>query len=320
MNIETDTFVFVIGVPRSGTTWLFDMIASHEAIASLKGSNTFLQSYVFPLENIYQWEKRMFLDKGFSRGLPSKFSPDDFEEFIRLSIKSFYARVPGDYRFYVEKATDLTSVLHKIRKYIPKSKFVHIIRDGRNCTVSRIKNRNKYGPPFGVDSVHEGAVTWKNQILEARKNTSGFSADVLEIRYEDLLRDPVNLLQKIFSHIGLETDSESIARIARENDFRNRPVSNPTSGVITPHGEPAQPYEREMSRIEVAYFEYLAGDLLESLGYPCQHLLDNRIVHFYVRYAKIRGRMIRKELSEIRNALGRVAYKVVRVVKLMLTG
>ena len=36
-------FVFVIGVPRSGTTWLHQMIAAHDDCVSLNGSNTFLQ-------------------------------------------------------------------------------------------------------------------------------------------------------------------------------------------------------------------------------------------------------------------------------------
>lgn len=320
VNIETDTFIFVIGVPRSGTTWLFDMIASHKDVASLNGSNTFLQMYVFPMENIYEREKHVFADSGFSRGLPSKYSKEEFEELIRDIIRSFYRRIPSNRRFYVEKATDLTSEVHKIRKYIPNSKFIHIIRDGRNCTVSRIKNRKKYGYPFGIEGVHEGAVTWKKQILEARSNSIEFSSDVLEVRYEDLLKDPVNNLRTIFNHVGLEADLESITEIARQHDYKTRPVSNPTSEVITPHGEPVQAYESEMTRTEIAYFEYLAGDLLEALGYPSKRFLDNKAILFYIRYVKIRGRIIKKEFLEIRKALSRVIYKILRIAKLLFAG
>ena len=183
-----------------------------------------------------------------------------------------------------------------------------------------MKNRKKYGSPFGIESVHEGAVTWKSQILEARQNSIEFSADVLEVRYEDLLKDPAHHLRIIFDHIGLEANSGYIMDIARQNDYKTRPVSNPTSEVRTPHGEPAQPYENEMTRTEIAYFEYLAGELLESLGYPCKRLLENKGILCYIRFVKNRGRLIKKELIEIRRALARVAYKTVRIVKLMLTG
>lgn len=319
MNLDTDTFIFVIGVPRSGTTWLFDMIAAHDDVVSLNGSNTFLQQYVFPLKTRYHRERETFTQKGFTRGLPSKLSESEFEKLILGFIQSFYERLPANRGFYVEKATDLTSEIHKIRKYMPNSKFVHVIRDGRNSTLSRIKNRKSLGKPFGVKDLHEGATSWRKQILEARENSAGFSADMIEVKYEDLLKDPEHYLGLIFRHVGLARDEKKIAEICRQFDFNNRPVSNPTSPIANSSGDPWQPYKSEMSISEQAYFEYLAGDMLQSLGYLNKQLLANKKLRVYIKYIRVPGHFINAEISLIRQDLTNVFKRIFRIIKLVFS-
>ena len=287
MRIENSNFIFIIGAPRSGTTWLHKMISAHEDVFSLNGSNTFLQVYIFPLENIYNREKTIFADKGFTRGLPSKLSESQFLSLMTDFIKRFYEILPRDKKYYVEKATDLTSEIHKIKKYIPYSKFVHIIRDGRNETISEIKLRKKYGAPFGSKDVYTGAMRWKKQVEEARMNSSNFLSDVIEIKYEDLLKNTEFFLEKIFKHIGLNCEKKDIIQISEEYHYKNSKVSNPTTEVADSKGNPFKAFAKEMNIFEQALFEHIAGDLLESLGYKTKKLMNNPFYYVYVNFLYI---------------------------------
>ena len=308
--MENTIFIFIIGVPRSGTSWLYEMISAHDDVFSLNGSNTFLHQYMFPLEDLYYLEKQTFTDRGFTRGLASKLSKVEFEKLISDFILRFYNFMPEKQNYYVEKATDITSEMMKIRKYIPNSKFIHIIRDGRNSTISRIKNRKAYGRPFGVKNVYEGAIGWKQQIEEARKNSISFSSDVLEIRYEDILYKPDYYLTKIFQHIGLKSEEKIISEICDKFNHKKRLLSKPNSSILNNDGKPNQVYEIEMSYIDQALFEYLAGDLLNSLGYKNKDLLKNKIILNYIRYFKVPMRIMKERFSAINNRLIRKIKRI----------
>jgi len=286
MNKKT-IFVFVIGAPRSGTTWLYRMISEHCEIYSLNGSNTFLHKYMFPLMERYDREKKLFADRGFTRGLPSKIDKDEFENLISDYITRFYDFLPETQKYYVEKATDITSEIHKIKKFIQNSKFVHIIRDGRNATISEIKLRKRYGAPMGTRDLFSGSIQWKKQIIEARQNSSQFSSDVYEVKYEDLFKNTKYHLKKIFNHIGLMIENSELDRICNKYDYKSNTVSMPTSSVAQDNGELHNAFITEMSKSDQALFEYLAGDVLKILDYPMQNLLDNRIILFFILYVRI---------------------------------
>lgn len=277
-------FIFVIGAPRSGTTWLHKMIAEHPAVYSLNGSNTFLQGYIFPLLDKYEREKIIFTDKGFTRGIPSKLNRGEWEIIISDYVKRFYQIIPHDSKFYVEKATDLTSEIHKIKKYIPNSKFVHIIRDGRNETLSEMKLRKKYGAPFGIEDVYRGAHRWKKQITEARENSEGFKKDYLEIYYEQLFEDTEYYLNKIFLFCGLADENKISKEIGEKYSYKNNTVSMPTSKVANDEGKLINPFEKEMSKIEQALFDYIAGDLLINLGYRSNLTKDKKLLILFIQY------------------------------------
>ena len=298
MDFENRTFIFVIGAPRSGTTWLHNMIAEHSDVYSLNGSNTFLHKYILPLEEEYSKEKCYFKDQGFTRGLPSKLSQTEFEKLLSDFIRRFYEVIPTDKEFYVEKATDITSKIRKIRKYLPNSKFIHIIRDGRNQTLSEVKLRNKYGPPFGVKDIYTGAVRWKQQIEEARINSSAFSSDVLEIKYEDLFTNTELNLSKIFKHIGIPFDAQTLNTICSKFNYNVNPLSTPMSSLVNSDGKPIQVYENEMSLSDKALFEYFAGDLLKSLGYSDNHLLNNKVLFAFTKFIKIPSYFLKLFISK----------------------
>lgn len=305
MNKNT-IFVFVIGAPRSGTTWLHKMIAEQPDIYSLNGSNTFLQGYIFPLLKKYKNEKRIFKERNFTRGLPSKLNEKNWENLLQDFIYRFYSIIPDDYNFYVEKATDLTSEINKIKQYLPNSKFIHIIRDGRNETLSEIKLRKEYGAPFGIQDIYNGANRWKRQITEARIKSESFKSDYLEIYYESLFEETEYYLDKVFKFIGLPDNKETLTEICKLYSYKNNTVSMPTSQIANDQGGLINPYEKEMSKSEIAFFEYIAGDLLDSLGY--KRAVYNRFFHNYIKYIYLPKYLIKLKIFKLYSLMKRLIF------------
>lgn len=287
MEVSSKQFVFVIGAPRSGTTWLHKMIDAHEDVFSLNGSNTFLQRYLFPLQALYDQEKEQFDDKGFTRGLPSKLDQDAFDDLIKGMIHKFYEIIPADARVYVEKATDLTSEIAKIKKYIPSAKFVHIVRDGRNEVLSEMKLQKKYGPPFGIGDLFHGARRWKRQVTEVAALSKDFSDDVLEVRYEDLFSETEVWLSKIFEHVGLPFTEQSVREISNEYNYKKTSVSTPTTSLADSTGRPLNAFQKEMNVFDLALFQFLAGDALQLFGYRLEPVPVGRLLSVYSKWISV---------------------------------
>ncbi len=117
---------------------------------------------------MYNYEKNTFQKKGFNRGLPSKINQYEFNLLLSDYIHTFYNSIPNQFNFYVEKATDLTSKINIIKEFLPNSKYIHIIRDGRNQVISEIKLRKKNGIPFGT-SKH---LYWSKSKVESKLKRS----------------------------------------------------------------------------------------------------------------------------------------------------
>jgi len=263
---------------------------------------------MFNLINIYDGEKKVFTDRGFTRGLPSKINKNDFDGLISDFIGRFYNFLPKNQKYYVEKATDITSEIHKIKKFIPNSKFIHIIRDGRNATISEIKLRKKHGAPMGIEDLYTGALKWQMQIEEAQTNSSQFSSDILEVKYEDLFNNTKFHLREIFEHIGLHNESSEINRICNKYSYKTNTVSMPTSVVAKENGELFNAYLSEMNKMDQALFEFLAGKTLDKLGYPNQNLLDNKFIWFYIKFLRIPVYGLGKKTTLVYRKLKRLIF------------
>src|SRR3954465_4017433 len=77
-------FVALIGAPRSGTTWLQTLVASHDAVVSPQETNLFSR-YVAPLEGRWEFEARGPLEDRRNRrfiGLGSTLTEAQFHEAV----------------------------------------------------------------------------------------------------------------------------------------------------------------------------------------------------------------------------------------------
>jgi hypothetical protein len=283
----------VVGAPRSGTTLLRLMLDSHHELAippetgflgaarRLRGSGDRLREHFFRTVTGFPPEAPAWADYG----IPS----DEFRQALR-SIEPFTASAGfrAFYRLYAARHGkprwgDKTPIycleVALIRRVLPEARFVHIIRDGRDVALSL---REQWFSP-GRDMA-KLAKYWMRCVVRARRAGRG-RADYLEVRYEDLVRDPAPVLAKICRFVELEWDPAMLEHHTRaESRLREH------LGRTAPDGTPIQTREQRLRqqqsslrapdprRIagwrtgmlpeERAEFERVAGKLLRELGYP----------------------------------------------------
>jgi hypothetical protein len=253
--------IFIIGCPRSGTTWLQSILGNHPDVATAGFEITLVHKYLRPIWDAWSHEKSTNA-MGVTHGLPAVWSDGEFEQFTADFIDRVYRKVLGDKSratHVVEKYPQNAYDVEFIRQLFPEAKLIHIIRDGRKVALSLINVRKTAG--FGSDSLPRAIKYWKKSIIAARKGRQ-YQGDYTEIRYEDLLKNGEKLLPGIIDFCGLSYTPEQIREWIEQNSIENKPVSFPTSG------KNAKPeLKKELTTEEKLMFDKIAGDLLVELGY-----------------------------------------------------
>jgi len=147
----------------------------------------------------------------------------------------------------------------------PDARFVHLIRDGRDVTLSYLS------VSWGPRSVWEAARKWRRDVTAGRLHGQELGkARYLELRYEDLVADPRTWLETVCAFADLAFDERMLEH---NKDWRDR-VQAPPGGAERWHRSVAKPvteglrdWRTQMAERDVRAFETIAGRLLTDLGY-----------------------------------------------------
>lgn len=280
---------FIVGVPRSGTTLLRLMLDAHPALA--------IPPETHFVAEVAQRGAAHISAEGFGKFLVQSERWTDF----RLSAAEFLDALKGlqpftrsaglrcFYRLYARRFNknrwgDKTPLyglhMRAIQSLLPEAHFVHIIRDGRDAFLSEQKTWWWDGGHLDI-GVH--AKTWKDTIAATRRNAR-FCHHFLEVRYEDLLRDPARTLKRVCAYLSLPFRPEML-RYHDSAPQRLRELGNlcePDGTVRATKTErrsihklahrPPDPsrigcWRKEMSHAGQTTYQKIAGKLLQNLGY-----------------------------------------------------
>lgn len=272
--ILNQRFVFIIGAPRSGTTWLQAMIGSHPAVCTLDELKLF-DLFTGPWEK--SWKHLIELQKtagGGRRGLSILWAENEFYDFLREFLERVYSSVLAtkpDATIILDKTPGYSNYVEHINRLIPQAKFIHLIRDGRDVAASLRAASRGWGKLWAPKRIESGAHLWKSTLLDARK-ASRYGERYIEFRYEELLADGTAKLQDAFEFIGVSVTKEQTERIYKDHCFDS--MKYESTGVAS-FGLPAGFFRKgqagnwrtELHANERYMLHDTAGDLLCELGY-----------------------------------------------------
>ena len=242
-----DRLVFVVGSPRSGTTFLAGAIGSVTGFVDL-GEVAPVKAAVPELAGVPPVEA--------APGLR------------RLVGRSRRVGLVGDVRA-VEQTPELAHLVPAVKLAFPEAAIVHILRDGRDVACSLLEKpwlrreqlkSDDAGVPYGsyarfwveperreefesASDARRAAWVWRSYVSAARRGGAS-----IELRYEDLAADPRRVAGELAALLDAPLDELAVA-LARVHD------------------ESVGRYRTDLDADQLADVEEEAGDLLRELGY-----------------------------------------------------
>jgi Sulfotransferase family len=283
--------VFVVGCHRSGTNLLYDMLLSSGAFAVYRGYIPVYKMLVPRYGSLHRTESRRKIvdtwlhSKGFRRsGLDAQQLAKTLMEscrnggdFIRV-VMDGVAREQGMSRWAVYDA-DNVLYIPEIKADIPEALFVHIVRDGRDIALS-LRKMGEFRPvPWRrrPASLPATALYWRWMVETGRKYGRLFPNDYIEVRYEELVNAPQQILQELGRFLGSSLDYAQIQtnKLGRMKESNSSFADSRTAA----DSSPVNRWKKLLSEEEVAGLETLIGDCLEQFGYELTVHPRNRQLH-----------------------------------------
>lgn len=170
-----------------------------------------------------------------------------------------FAAVKGK-KIWCEKTPMHVHHLRLLAQEFPESKFIHIVRDGRDCAAS-FHRRWKFNP---VRTIYR----WKHAVSAGKRQGSLLGARYHEVRYEEITTAPEKGFREICAFLDIPFE-ESVLFAAK-----TRPHMS---------GSNAQTIERNSGRAahyfsarKLEKLESVAGRYLTELGYVCRNSSGDR--------------------------------------------
>ena len=243
-----DRLVFVLGSPRSGTTFLAGAIGSLPGfvdlgeVAPVKASIPELAALP-PAEAAGRLRRTLAVARRFG---------------LVASVRS------------VEQTPELAHLVRALPLAYPEAQVVHIIRDGRDVVCSLLEKPwlrpeqgcvDDAGIPYGsyarfwveperreefehASDARRAAWVWRSYVTAARSA----GAQVIELRYEAVTRDPAGVAAVLAPRLAA-------------------PVEPLAAALARAHGSSVGRYTTDLDAEQLAEVEAEAGPLLRELGY-----------------------------------------------------
>lgn len=206
--------VVIVGAPRSGTTWLQQLLCSHPSIASPQETHLF-HEFLGPL--FEKWERqRQWADDAVAAielgkapvrrlvGLPAILDDEQFDDLARNFVAAIVDRSleakPGA-SVVLEKTPSNSMRTDLIDRLLPGVRFIHIVRDPREV-VESLLDAGPWGGNWAPKGPTRAARMWREHFLGARR-AARFGDRYVEIRLEDLRRDTAGVVARLFEFCGV---------------------------------------------------------------------------------------------------------------------
>lgn len=266
--------VFVVGSPRSGTTWLYHLLLSSGSFAVYR-SETHVYNVLAPRFGDLRRERNRaaLLDAWL---LSDRLTLSELDPAVVRRAVEERCFTPGAFlrtvmsmmcdRQGARRWADTTPAhllyMQRIKAEIPDALFVHVVRDGRDVALSMARQEWVRPLPGGRAAGLLGAAAYWEWVVRRGRASGRLLGDAYhEVRYESLVADTRGELERLGAFIGEDLSWEVIQRQAIGS------VSRPNTSFPEAAQNPVGRWREGLSDGDAERLESSIGSLLEELGY-----------------------------------------------------
>jgi hypothetical protein len=238
MNYDGSNIIFIIGAPRSGTTWLQKLLASHPQIKTGQESDVFY-SYIGPQLRAWRGELPIQRSGRGGVGLGCYFREEDFllnlKNYMNVLLKPMLGGL-GAGEFFLEKTPGHALYLPEIMELLPRARIIHILRDGRDVCASLLAASRSWGENWAPKKSWQAAWIWARHVQAVTSFAPNIPPGQFhEIRYEQLHENPLGTMKAMSEFLALGWSESEMMNAIQRNRPDAKAQSNAT--VIPLHGE-----------------------------------------------------------------------------------
>ena len=219
--------IFILGMPRSGTTLIEKIISSHSNVSSISESN-------FIPEKVYEYLNKD--SEGFINFLKSNFQ-DKYNTFI----KSF--NIKG--KIVLDKT--LTNFWHIgcIKIFFPKAKIIHVFRNPKDNCLSIFENLFDYPEGWNSDQnelaeyylIYKDLMNFWNKLFEN---------SILHIKYEDIILNTESKVKEIIKFCDLKWENACLEFHKNNNPIKTLSFNQANKPIYKTSVNKYELYEKEL--------------------------------------------------------------------------
>jgi tetratricopeptide (TPR) repeat protein len=192
-GVEDDTPVFVVGMPRSGTSLVEQILASHSLIHGA-GELMTVPRLISTCEQATSTRYPL---------LANVLSTQTYHNFGNSYLTEARANA-GDAEYVVDKLPGNFLYLGMIHAALPHARFIHCVRDGKDNAISIFKNLFGAYTPYGYDLWEIGRMQCLHHMIMDHWKKVLPKGTILEVSYESLVNDFEGQTRRMLDFVGVE--------------------------------------------------------------------------------------------------------------------
>lgn len=207
--------IFIVGMPRSGSTLLDQMLSSHSEVVSA--------GEILDFQRQFHWLAD--IAPGSARGLLGAIEQSasmDLAELGARYLQQTQWRAHG-HRFYIDKLPINVRMVPFIRRALPRAPILHLARDPMDVCYSNLKVMFGKASPYCYDQ--QALAHYYGQYARLTDHwRASMPGAMLDVSYAALVNEPEATMRRVLSHCGLAMEQGCL------HPERNpAPVATPSS-------------------------------------------------------------------------------------------
>lgn len=197
--------IFILGLPRSGTSLLEQMLSAHKNIIGLGE----LENFLLPGRQVFYQ--------------PEYLNEDSLQNFRTFSLTKIMNKYNfGNEKYFIDKNPMNFEIIPILKHVFPESKIIYNNRDSKDICWS-IFTANLQDSFFNINlkSIIE-YINYHKRLMDLYLNL--YAEDIYINYYENLISEPYENINKILNFIGLKMDKNCLSPESNAKSIRTASV------------------------------------------------------------------------------------------------